>query len=434
MLDQDTIYAPSSGMGSAAISVIRLSGPAAHAVISELTGRDLPLPRQIAVRKIHDADGQVLDEAVVVVFDKGASFTGEAMAEIQCHGGRAVVGSILERIGEMPECRLAEPGEFTRRALLSGRIGLTEAEGLADLVAAETRLQQRQAMAVMSGGLGRMVENWRAELIRARALIEATIDWADEDVPEDVGPEVEGLLRGLVSDFSHELERGLKAEKLRNGIEVAIIGPPNAGKSSLLNAIAGRDAAIVSEQAGTTRDVIEVRVDLGGLLVVFLDTAGLRETSDGVEAEGVARAMRRAEAAEMRLHLNSVDTVPSDGGDLWQDGDIAVWSKSDLGQGEGDIAISVGDSGSVGRLLEMVQNRLGQRSYGEGLAGHQRQREALQQVLVVVEACLDGFADRAAEELAEDLRSAVSALDRLSGRLDVEDVLDVVFGSFCLGK
>ena len=437
MTGPETIFALSSGSAMAAVSVIRLSGPSAHLAVADLISGALPRARQMVLRTLRDAAGDVLDQSLIVLFDKGASFTGEPMAEIHCHGGVAVVGSILEALGVRGDCRPAEPGEFTKRALLAGRISITEAEGLSDLVRAETRLQQRQAMSAMLGGVQRKIEEWRAALVRARALVEVSIDWADEEVPEDVGPEVRDLLSELVKVFRAEIERGFQAEKLRNGIEVAIIGPPNVGKSSLLNAIAGREAAIVSSTAGTTRDVIEVRYDLNGLLIVFLDTAGLRETEDKVEAIGVNRAEERAAMAELRLHLSSADTDMGEGNGsvrLWQDGDISVWSKADLGQGERDVSVCSEDRVSVDHLLDLIWERLSGRSYGEGLLGHERQRQALEAAVSSLSLCLDRFDAMGAEEIAEELRSSISALDRLSGRLGVEDVLDVVFGTFCLGK
>ncbi len=345
----DTIFAPATGYGRTAVAIVRISGPGAHDAVTALAGAPLPPWRALTLRVLRDGSGEALDQAMIVVFPEGASYTGEAMAEIHCHGGPAVISDVLDALGSLPRFRLAEAGEFTRRALLAGRMDLSEVEGLADLVAAETSGQRRQALRVQSGAVSRRVAEWRRLLLRVRALLEVVIDFADDEVPDDVAPEVRGLLDRAVSGMEAELAGAVPAERMRSGFDVAIIGPPNVGKSSLLNALAGRDAAIVSEIAGTTRDVLEVRFDLGGLPVTFLDTAGIREARDPVEAIGVDRARKRAEAADLRLLLRSPDVRDGEGDVLTREGDIRVWAKSDLGAGEGDVAVSVTrDEGSPG--------------------------------------------------------------------------------------
>ncbi len=430
----DTIYALSTGPGTSAIAIIRLSGPLAFEVVEQLTDKALPQARALVRRNLLDSNRILIDEAMLAVFPAGASFTGEAMAELHCHGGVAVVSALLDVLGDIEGCRIADPGEFTRRALINGRLDLTQAEGLGDLIAADTRLQREQALRVLSGTISARVEAWRSSLIRARALVEATIDWADEEVPEDVSPEVGEIIARVSSECRADLAQSQRAEKLRTGFEVAIIGAPNAGKSTLLNAIAGRDVAIVTDQPGTTRDALEVKTDLDGLPVTFVDTAGLRESSDVIEAEGVRRARMRAASADLRLHLHAADQPDTAGGDLWTDGDLAVWSKADLGTSGEGLQVSALTGQGLRELLDEVHGRLALAD-GEnvGLA-HRRQAQAVENAydaLIRAENCL-GRSE--ADLVAEELRSAVGAFDRLTGRLQVEDVLDVVFESFCLGK
>jgi tRNA modification GTPase len=432
---RDTIFALASGAGVAAIAIIRISGPAVDEVLSCLTRRAPPPPRRAVLRELRDEHGVLIDSVLMLRFQANASYTGESAAEIHCHGGRAVVAAVLDALGRFAGCRMAEPGEFTRRAFEAGRIDLAEIEALGDLLAAETELQRRQAARGFGGALHRRAEDWRNKLVRAASLVEVTIDWADEEVPENVGPEVAGILSDVKGAIEGELALADGAERLREGLEVAILGAPNTGKSSLFNALAGREAAITSTVAGTTRDILELRYDLAGLPVVFLDTAGLRETKDDVECIGVSRAVERAKGAAMRLFLRSGDApAPLAEEALWRPGDLRVWTKSDLGQGPADVAISVLRGVGLGELLDRVRAELAGRVSESGLVGHFRQRRALEdaaRALAGAEIALDGGG---AETVAEDLREAFRALDRLIGRVGVEDVLDTVFTSFCLGK
>lgn len=430
----DTIFAPATEAERAAIAIIRLSGPEAHGALCALAGAPLPPWRQLVRRALRGPDGELIDHAMVVVFPAGASYTGEAMGEIHCHGGNAVVSDVLACLADLPGCRLAEPGEFTQRAFFDGRLDLSEVEGLADLIAAETSGQRRQALRMLSGAVSRQCEGWRALLLQARALIELTIDWADEEVPEDVERRVKPILERLMREMSGELSRAGAAERMRTGFEVAIVGPPNVGKSSLLNAIAGREAAIVSEVAGTTRDVIEVRFDLGGLPVVFLDTAGLRVARDTVEQMGIDRARQRAAAADLRLVLRSPDTGECPDNALPRNGDISVWAKSDLGQGDGEVAVSARDNLGIEELLETVRMRLGGKISRSGVLGNARQRIALERSRRDLDFAAAALAAGEPEVAAEHLRLAEESLERLVGRIGVEDVLGEVFGSFCLGK
>jgi len=432
--EPDTIYALASGHGTAGIAVIRVSGPRAGAVLAMIAGSDAP-PRQAALRAFRDGTGRLIDRGLALRFDGAASYTGEPVTEFHCHGGRAVVAAMLEALGRQEGCRLAEPGEFTRRAFEAGKLDLAGVEALGDLLAAETELQRRQAMRGLEGELHRRAAGWREALLRAAALVEVTIDWADEEVPEDTGPEVAGLVATVRQEMLQELALSDGAERLREGLEVAILGPPNAGKSSLFNALARREAAIVSDRPGTTRDVLELRYDLGGLPVVFLDTAGLRDVADEIEAIGVSRARARAERAALRLFLQAPD-APATGAEagLWQPGDLRVWSKADRGNGPGDVVVSVREDRGIQKLLSRIGEALAGRAACAGLVGHLRQRRALEAAAGALARAADRVETGEAETVAEELRSAFRALDRLIGRVGVEDVLDQVFASFCLGK
>ena len=427
----DTVFALASAQGRAGVSVIRISGPKALDVAQNLCVH-LPTTRRPAVRSLRNSDGDLLDEALVLVFEGPKSFTGENVVEFQVHGSIAVVRSVLEALGHDKRARLAEPGEFTRRALENGKLDLTQVEGLADLIDAETEAQRKQAVRVLSGALGDRVEKWRRDLIRAAALLEVTIDFADEDVPVDVTPEVSSLLEGVHQDLRHEIDGTFVAERIRLGFEVALIGAPNAGKSTLLNRLAGREAAITSEIAGTTRDVIEVRMDLKGLPVTVLDTAGLRENAETIEAIGIERAMQRAREADLRVFLEEPDVslplkpLP---------GDIRVRAKVDLWP-ESQEGVSGVTGEGVSDLIERIGNELADRLSTVGLATHERHRQAMERACKDLEVALEvqrrgnEFYDIAAEEL----RSAIRALEAILGRVDAESLLDEIFASFCLGK
>lgn len=425
----DTIFALASARGRAGVAVIRISGPDATRACQELCGS---VPEHRGLRKIRGASGEVLDEALVLVFDQGRSFTGENIVELQVHGSTAVVDAVLRRLEGLDNLRLAEPGEFTRRALENGQLDLAQVEGLADLIEAETEAQRVQAQRVLSGALGKKAERWRADLIRAAALLEATIDFADEDVPDDVSPEVLALIESVSGTLRIERDGVGIAERIRDGFEVAIVGPPNAGKSTLLNALAGREAAITSEVAGTTRDVIEVRMDLGGLPVTILDTAGLRETSDAVEGIGIKRAVERANAADLRVFLlNEGDRGT---GLVPQAGDIEVAGKADLSGASGGVSGATGQG--VDTLVAEIERRLSTRAAHAGTAIRARHALAIASAVEALERArievLQG-AERS-ELAAEEMRSAVRSLDSLVGRVDVENILDEIFASFCLGK
>ena len=426
-----TIFAQASAAGKAGVAVVRISGPQAFSASSQLCG-SLPAPRQAALRRLRFAAGEVLDEALVLCFTEKASFTGEETVELQTHGSVAVVNALLAELGRFDGLRLAEPGEFTRRALANGRLDLAQVEGLADLIASETEAQRQQALRLFSGGLGELAAHWRERLIRASALLTVTIDFADEEVPVDVSPEVLDLIAEVQTAMQAQVDGFGAAERIRTGYEVAIVGPPNVGKSTLLNALAGRDAAITSEIAGTTRDVIEVRMELAGLPVTLLDTAGLRETDDTVEKIGVARALERAKAADLRVFLIESDGKPEF--DPAPD-DIVMTSKADL-SGEKLGSVSGKTGAGVVELVEQIGARLSSKTAKAGLATRARHKEAMERCLVSLAdasnrvALGPEFTDIASEEL----RISLEALNMLIGRVDVENVLDEVFSSFCLGK
>lgn len=427
----ETIFALATARGKAGIAVVRISGPRAHEALCALAG-DVPGNRRASVRRL-SWQGDVLDEALVLAFAEGASFTGEAMVELQLHGGRAVIASVIRALSTMEGLRPAEAGEFTRRALLNGRLDLTQVEGLADLIDAETEAQQRQATRILSGAVGKKADHWRQGLIRAAALVEATIDFADEDVPIDVRPEVAEILGPVLQDLRQELEGSRGSERLRDGFEVAILGQPNVGKSTLLNALAGREAAITSERAGTTRDVIEVRMDLAGLPVTFLDTAGLRESEDEIEQVGIARAIERAVAADLRLFLLDGDGEIPMIAPL--PGDIVVFGKADRRPGDAEAVSGKTGQGLEG-LVRRIAGELEGRLAGGGVLVRERHRIAIGQAIGALDSALDalGAVAEHAELIAAELRLAIASLDQLVGRIDVEDLLDEIFSSFCIGK
>lgn len=427
----DTIYALASARGKAAVAVIRLSGPASHEAVAALCASPLPPMRQAGLRQL-SWHGDALDKALVLLFPEGASYTGAASAELHLHGSAAVVSAVLRALADQPNLRLAEPGEFTRQALENGRLDLTQVEGLADLIDAETEAQRRQALRALDGALGRQATAWRESLVRAAALIEATIDFADEDVPVDVMPEVGGLVDDVLADLRRETAGVAAAERIREGFEVAIIGPVNAGKSTLLNALAGREAAITSAVAGTTRDVIEVRMEIAGLAVTLLDTAGLRETDDEVERIGVGRALDRAQKADLRVFL--LDEAGPVTALAPKPDDIVVRGKADT------AADGQGVSGRTGRgvteLLASIGQRLEKRTAGAGLVIRQRQHQAMTEAIKAMESARDeiGRSQRRDEVVAAHLRDAARALALLVGRIDVEDLLGEIFARFCIGK
>lgn len=431
----DTIYALASARGKAGVAVIRISGPLARDALAMLAR--VPEPRVASVRRLM-WNRVLLDEALVLYFEHGASFTGEDSVELHLHGGRAVISAVLGALSQIPGLRLAEAGEFTRRALENGCLDLTQVEGLADLIDAETEAQRIQSLKVLSGAIGQKVDAWRRDLIRAGALLEATIDFADEDVPVDVMPEVKSILNRLIESFRAESDGARLAERIRDGFEVAIVGRPNAGKSTLLNMLAGREAALTSEIAGTTRDIIEVRMDLSGLPVTFLDTAGIRDTDDRLEAMGVNLAKSRARSADIRLFIIDEDEPLFDL--EYAPGDIKVIGKSDLlmpdALEKGILRVSGVTGEGVPELLDVLTKELTNRSAAAGVLTRERHRLAITQAMeYLIRANHEcGGQLPVLEVAAEDLRASARSLEVLLGRVDVESLLGEIFASFCIGK
>jgi tRNA modification GTPase len=423
-----TIFALSSARGKAGVAVVRLSGQSAGEILRNMAG-ELPMPRRAALRVLRHS-GDVLDQALVIWIPGPDSFTGEDVAELHLHGSIATVNAVLAALGSMPNCVIAEPGEFTRRALENERLDLAQVEGLSDLVEAETEAQRRQAFRVFSGALGQKASNWRSDLIRAAALLEATIDFADEDVPVDVTPEVLALMTRVQTDLRAETAGVAIAERIRDGFEVAIVGPPNVGKSTLLNALAGRDAAITSDVAGTTRDVIEVRMSLRGLPVTVLDTAGLRVSEDAVESIGIERAIARAEQADLRVIL--LDRSGATPVIAPVEGDIIVVAKADLTGG--DLSALTGEG--LDDLVETLAATLEKQASGAGVAIRERHRISMRRAIEALDTAQDQLetSPELSELIAEELRNAIRALDSLVGHVDIEHILDDIFSSFCIGK
>ena len=418
----DTIFAEATPPGRGGVSIVRLSGPASRQVAEDLAGA-LPDARYCYYRTIRDGD-DLIDRALVVRFVAGASFTGEDSCEFHLHGAPVVVKR-LEAALLARGLRRAEAGEFTLRSFASGQMDLAEVEGLSDLLAAETEAQRKLAVEASTGALGRLAEIWREGLVQAGAMITASIDFADEEIPEDVAADVWQGIADVRASISAELAGFPARERLRHGFEVALIGAPNAGKSSLMNAIARKDIAIVTEQAGTTRDVVEFRAELRGLPVIFLDTAGIRRTEDLVEGIGIGRARERAAAADLRIFLGP---VPDEAADLLRPDDLLIESKGDLTGLPGAVSSVTGDG--IDALLGQVFDVLRGRMASSGVASHARQAEAMQ---AAVDA-LDVAVDTPPELMAEALREALHHLQRLVGKIDVDDYLDRVFSTFCVGK
>ena len=455
----DTIIALASGAGRAGIAVIRVSGSASSALLRQLSAQEpgvsretpLPAPRRAAIRSLHGSDGAFLDEALVLWMPGPNSYTGEDTVELHVHGGPAVVAAVLDAALRTGLCRVAEPGEFTRRAFDAGRMDLTQAEAIGDLIDAETEGQRRQAGRLYQGEAARTFEGWRGLLMTAMASLEASIDFPDEaDIPGEIDLSALEPIEALAAELEAALRDAGRLALVREGFRVAILGPPNAGKSSLMNRLARREAAIVSPIAGTTRDVIEVRLVLAGFPVWIADTAGLREASDAIEAEGVRRALARAEEADLRIWVSDAADVSREtsvaGPGTPRDGDLEVLNKADLIQpapaparalGKDVFVVSArtgaGGDALESRLVQIVRERL------EGdeapLVTRARHRELVEEALLAVNRALHAArAGIGAELVSEDLRLAARALGRITGTIDVEDLLERIFSQFCVGK
>ena len=426
----DTIFALASAPGKAGISIVRLSGPLAINVAEKLTKSKLK-EKQPNLRVIYDSDNHFIDQALILIFSKPYSFTGENVVEFHLHGSSAVVSSVIKLLGNFKGLRSAEAGEFTRCALENGKIDLAQVEGLADLIDAETDAQHKQAARIFNGALGEKTKEWRAKLVKAGALLVATLDFADEEVPEEVTPEVEKLINMVLSDLDKEIIGVQTAERIRSGFEVAIVGAPNLGKSTLLNYLVGRDAAITSNVSGTTRDVIEVKLDMRGLPVTILDTAGIRKSDDKVEEIGISRALERSSLSDLRIVLTEDGEYPS--GLKKRDTDIICIAKDDQGNRGG---VSGKTGAGIDRLKNNIWDILNDKSQYVGIATRERHKSSMvnaKKFLGNAVVSLRGGPEYY-DITAEEIRAATSALDSLIGRIGVEDVLDEVFSSFCLGK
>jgi len=439
----DTVFALSSGQGRAGIAVIRISGTGAAGALEILTGAALPAARRAVVRRLSDPDsGEHLDQALVLWLPGPGTVTGEDMAELHVHGSRAVVAGVLDALGALAHMRLAEPGEFTRRAFANGRMDLTQVEGLADLIDAETAGQRRLALAQAEGALATRCADWKSRLVKALALIEAEIDFSDEELPEGLSDQAVSMISAVQAEMADVLVSARAGEVMRDGVQVAILGPPNVGKSSLLNRLAGRDAAIVSDISGTTRDIIEVRLDLGGVPVVLADTAGIRDTDDPVEREGIVRARARAAGSDIALWICDLSAVtrPEWPTDLEAPTRLVVGNKSDIGEpasaGDCDLRVSASTGEGLGELERWLRDAAADLTANAGsgaLVGRVRQEAALQDASEALQRGLHEVGGEAAL-VSEEMRLALRALGRLVGQVDVEDVLDVIFRDFCIGK
>lgn len=444
MSASDTIYALASARGRAGVAVIRISGVNSDTALEALGVLTLPEYRKTSVQTLIDhKDGLVLDQALIVRFAERASFTGESSVEIHCHGGPAVVSALLESLRGISGLRLAEPGEFTRRAFDHGQLDLVQIEGLADLIASETEAQRRAAIRQSDGSLGRLVREWSSTLTKSCALLEATIDFADEDIPDSTYDAVTEKVFHVKQSIQSLLENAIFSERFRDGWRIALIGAPNAGKSSLINALARRDIAITSPIAGTTRDAIEVSLDLKGYPVTLIDTAGMRVTDDQVETVGVQRARKSAETADMRIALAAQDApLTDDILSLLQDHDLRVWNKLDQGiSGEGDLTVSAKTGVGLDTLIARITEQLdfADPSNASALLRDRHDaalREALSELNHFI--CLaqepDSPVRDTPEIAAEHLRVSRAALGSITGDVGVERLLDVIFSEFCLGK
>lgn len=429
----ETIFALSSGAPPSGVAVVRVSGPRVRFVLETTIG-SVPAPRRAVLRDIVGGD-QPIDRGLVLFFPGPGSFTGEDVAEFHLHGGRAVLAAFLAYLGAVPGLRLAEAGEFTRRAFDNDRLDLTETEGLADLIAAETDAQRRQALRLAGGAFRQKAEEWRRHIVDLRAHVEADLDFSDEeDVPADVSSGVLPAIDHLRAEIERELAAAERGERIRDGLEVVVLGPPNAGKSSLVNALAERDIAIVTDIPGTTRDLLEVRLDLAGYAVTLVDTAGLRDGGDTIEAEGMRRGRARAAEADMVLWLDESGLHPPDEVLALEATVLRVRTKADLSPGDGDsISVSIHDRASIDGLLRRLSEEAARRLGGEApLVSRVRQRQCLEQACRALKEA--GARDLPAEVVADHLRRAGDALGRLTGRIDVEEVLGSIFSTFCIGK
>ncbi|MBC8298544.1 MAG: tRNA uridine-5-carboxymethylaminomethyl(34) synthesis GTPase MnmE [Pelagibacterales bacterium] len=442
-----TIYALSSGPGISGVAVIRISGPDSKRVISDLTNGDIPEPRIATLKKVNNINkNELIDEGIILWFPGPNSYTGEDMAEIQVHGSRAVLKSILNEISKVKNCRLAEPGEFTKLAFQNGKINLLKAESIGDLIASETEIQRRQAIKIMSGEHSNKFNSWRAKLLKILAHIEAKIDFPEEDVPKDVLKNIKKDSKQIKKEIKKILDDEKVGERIREGFKIAILGPSNAGKSSLLNFLSRRDAAIVSEIAGTTRDVIETHLNIDGYPVVISDTAGIRDSKDEIEKKGIRLALKKAKNADLSLILVEPKTLNIKRflKHYVDDKAILVVNKSDLGVGNlkkelkkyNPIIISLKNEKNLDKLIVKIKKKLKNKfiSSENILITRERHRENLKQCIIHLNNFEGKSMAKDFDKAAEDLRLATRNLGKIVGKVDVEEILGSIFNDFCIGK
>ncbi len=432
----DTIYALASGLGTAGVAVIRVSGPQVLTVLEKLCSLKNPRPNYAYFRAIKSGS-TTLDKGLILYFKAPHSFTGEDVAELQVHGGRGVIQSIMQALSEIPGLRPAERGEYSRRAVINGKMDLTEAEGLLDLVHAETEEQRKQALAQLDGNLGQLYEGWRKQLVHHLAYAEAFIDFPEEEIPPEKEQEINHDIQDLIQKISAHLSDDRRGERLREGFQIAILGVPNVGKSSLINALTKREVAIVSQTAGTTRDIVEAHLDVAGFPVILADTAGLRDSDEEIEAEGIRRAVKRAERADLILDIQNASDYPNAKKlpkNLANKKVITLWNKSDLlkkKHAQNEHFISARTGLGITALWNEIKDILTDSFSGGAAITRERYRVALTECVAHLQ---DALSALELELKTEDLRLAARALGRITGRIDVDELLDVIFRDFCIGK
>ena len=442
-----TIYALSTGPGVSGIAVVRVSGKEAAEVVKQLTGDDLPVPRVAVLKKLKNSNtNEMIDEGIVLWFPGPNSYTGEDLAEFHVHGSRAVVSALHSSISGIKNCRLAEPGEFTKLAFQNGKINLLKAEGIADLVSAETEIQRKQAVEIMSGKSSDKFTSWRAKLLKILAHVEAKIDFPDEDLPKDILDEIQKTSNQVSKEIEKVLDDQKVGERIREGFKIAIVGPTNAGKSSLLNYLSKRDVAIVSEIAGTTRDVIETHLNLDGYPVVVSDTAGIRESKNEIEKKGIKLAFNRAEDSDLKLIIVDAKSVDFTSvlKELMDENAILVVNKSDLIAGNinkelkkhDHILVSIKNNLNLDKLILKIKKKLENKfiSYGDILITRERHRQHLEQCISHLKNFKNKNGSEDYDKAAEDLRLATRHLGMIVGKVDVEEILGSIFNDFCIGK
>ena len=442
-----TIYALSSGPGISGVAVVRVSGRHTSEVIKRVTGEDLPVPRVATLKKFNNINNnELIDEGVIIWFPGPNSYTGEDLAEFHVHGSRAVISALHASISKVKNCRLAEPGEFTKRAFQNGKINLLKAESIADLISSETEIQRKQAIKIMSGKFSDQYDSWRDKLLKILSHVEAKIDFPDEDLPKDIIKKIQNTSDQVATEITKALDDQKVGERIREGFKIAIVGPTNAGKSSLLNYLSKRDVAIVSEVSGTTRDVIETHLNLDGYPVIVSDTAGIRDSKNEIEKKGIKLALKKAEDADLKLVI--IDAKSNDFtailGDLMDKNAILVVNKSDLFNGTIDkqfkkyshVLISIKNNSNLDQLIKKIKSKLESKfiSSEDILITRERHRQHLEQCISHLKDFKNKNGNEEFDKAAEDLRLATRQLGMIVGKVDVEEILGSIFNDFCIGK